>query len=111
MIADYYFIRKQQLNTHELYLHRGEYSFNNGINYKAIAALLLGIIPNIPGFLTTIKVIQPDAVPGWVSGLYNYAWFVGFFVSGISYMLMTGRKSVAKKTMKDLKLETTVELK
>ncbi len=111
MIADYYFIRKQQLNTHELYRHRGEYSFNNGINYKAIAAHLLGIIPNIPGFLTTIKVIQPDAVPGWVSGLYNYAWFVGFFVSGISYMLMTGRKSVAKKTMKDLKLETTVELK
>ena len=44
--------------------------------------LLLGIIPNMPGFLTTIKVIPADSVPPWVAGLYNYAWFVGFFVSG-----------------------------
>jgi NCS1 family nucleobase:cation symporter-1 len=88
MIADYYFIRKQQLNTKELYQHKGEYSFSKGFNYKALIALLLGILPNVPGFLTTIKIIAVDAVPAWVSGLYNYAWFVGFFISGVSYMLM-----------------------
>ena len=88
MIADYYFIRKQQLNTNELYQHSGQYNFSNGFNWRAITALLLGIIPNIPGFLVTIKVISQDAVPQWVSHLYNYAWFVGFFVSGISYILM-----------------------
>lgn len=110
MIADYYFIRKQQLNTSELYQHRGEYSFSNGINYKAIVALLFGIIPNIPGFLTTIKVIQPDAVPGWVSGLYNYAWFVGFFVSGISYLLMTKRKIVPEGNLKAVRVRSTPEI-
>ncbi len=88
MIADYYFIRKQQLNTNELYQHGGQYNFSNGFNWRAITALLLGIIPNIPGFLVTIKVISQDAVPLWVSHLYNYAWFVGFFVSGISYIVM-----------------------
>src|SRR6187549_1937991 len=88
MIADYYFIRRQQLNTKDLYQYDGEYRFTNGFNYKAIIALLLGILPNVPGFLTTIKVISADAVPTWVSGLYNYAWFVGFFISGLSYMLM-----------------------
>lgn len=88
MIADYYFIRKQQLNTDELYQHSGQYNFSNGFNWRAITALLLGIIPNIPGFLVTIKVITQDAVPHWVSHLYNYAWFVGFFVSGISYIMM-----------------------
>ena len=88
MIADYYFIRRQQLNTKDLYQYDGEYRFTNGFNYKAIIALLLGILPNVPGFLTTIKVISADAVPAWVSGLYNYAWFVGFFISGLSYMLM-----------------------
>ena len=45
MIADYYFIRRQQLNTKELYQHKGEYSFTNGFNSKAIVALLLGILP------------------------------------------------------------------
>jgi NCS1 family nucleobase:cation symporter-1 len=110
MIADYYFIRKQQLDTIELYRHKGEYSFSNGIHYKAIAALLLGIIPNIPGFLTTIKVIGPDAVPGWVSGLYNYAWFVGFFVSGISYMLMAKKKTVEASDVKTVLFKPTAEV-
>ena len=106
LIADYYFIRNQQLNTKELYRHEGEYTFTKGINYTAIAALLLGIIPNIPGFLTTIKVISADAAPGWLSGLYNYAWFVGFFVSGISYLLMTKRKTVEDVNFKSVRLES-----
>ncbi len=88
MIADYYFIRKQQLIINELYQHKGQYTFSNGFNNRAIIALLLGILPNVPGFLVTIKVISQDSVPQWVSHLYNYAWFVGFFVSGISYILM-----------------------
>lgn len=88
MIADYYFIRKQQLNTTELYQHTGQYNFNNGFNTRAVIALLLGILPNIPGFLTTVRMISQNAVPLWVSHLYNYAWFVGFFVSGITYMAM-----------------------
>ncbi|HUS03012.1 MAG TPA: NCS1 family nucleobase:cation symporter-1 [Chitinophagaceae bacterium] len=98
MIADYYFIRKQQLNTHELYQHKGQYTFNNGFNNRAIIALLLGILPNVPGFLLTIKVISQNAFPQWVSHLYNYAWFVGFFVSGISYILMMKNYKQGLKT-------------
>lgn len=88
MIADYYFIRKQQLSTADLYKTNGLYTFKNGFNYRAIIALLAGIVPNIPGFLTTIKVIAPDSVPVWISHLYNYAWFVGFFISGLTYLAM-----------------------
>jgi NCS1 family nucleobase:cation symporter-1 len=110
MIADYYFIRNQQLNTGDLYKHDGEYSFIRGINYTAIAALFLGIIPNIPGFLTTVKVIPLDAVPLWLSGLYNYAWFVGFFVSGISYLLMTKRKTREATNFKSVRLEQGAEV-
>jgi NCS1 family nucleobase:cation symporter-1 len=88
LIADYYFVRKQQLNVPDLYRLNGQYSYSNGFNRYALVALLLGILPNIPGFLTTIKVIAADAVPQWVSGMYNYAWFTGFFVSGVSYMLV-----------------------
>jgi NCS1 family nucleobase:cation symporter-1 len=70
----------------------------------------LGIIPNIPGFLTIIKVIAADAVPAWVSGLYNYAWFVGFFVSGISYMVMMKRKTIETHNVKKIQLESTAEV-
>ena len=88
MIADYFFIRNKTLNVKEMYEVNGEYSYKNGFNKFAIIALLLGILPNIPGFLTTIHAVKQDMVWDWLSGLYHYAWFVGFFVSGISYMIM-----------------------
>jgi len=88
MIADYYFIRKKQLDVVDLYKEDGAYTFNNGFNYKAIVALLLGILPNLPGFLLQIKVISATAFPEWIAHLYNYAWFVGFGVSGVVYYLL-----------------------
>jgi NCS1 family nucleobase:cation symporter-1 len=88
MIADYYFIHKQKLITNDLYKEKGIYTFSNGFNVVAIVALLIGILPNVPGFLVTINVISSNAVPLWLSGLYHYAWFVGFFVSGIMYLLL-----------------------
>ena len=87
MIADYFFIRKQQLVVDDLYDHKGRYGYGNGFNQIAIIALLAGIIPNIPGFLVQIKVVAASSVPAWISHLYNYAWFVGFFVSGLVYLL------------------------
>ena len=92
MIVDYYFIKKQQLITTDLYSHKGLYNFTNGFNHAAIIALLAGILPNIPGFLTTIKLISIDAVPHWLSHLYNYAWFVGFGMSALVYALLMKRK-------------------
>lgn len=88
MIADYYFIKKQNLSLPDLYTHKGTYRYKKGFNSSAIVALLCGILPNVPGFLVTIKVVATDSVPAWISNLYNYAWFVGFFVSGILYILM-----------------------
>ena len=88
MIADYYFIRRQKLVVAELYESTGLYRFRNGFNGKAIIALVLGILPNVPGFLVQIKIISPNSFPAWINQLYNYAWFAGFFVAGISYLLL-----------------------
>ncbi len=88
MIADYFFIRKQQLRVNDLYTHAGQYGFSNGFNTAAIIALLAGILPNIPGFLLQIKLVSATAFPHWVSNLYNYAWFVGFFVSAVIYLFL-----------------------
>lgn len=92
LIADYYFIRRQTLVLNELYSHQGQYGYGNGYNQKAITALLLGILPNIPGFLVMVKAVSPDVVPYWITHLYNYAWFVGFFVSGFVYWILMKKK-------------------
>lgn len=93
MITDYFFIRRQSLNVSELYENKGVYTFSNGFNKSAILALLLGIIPNIPGFLTTIGLVSKDAFPLWVENLYHYAWFVGFIVSSVAYYLLMKNKT------------------
>lgn len=92
MIVDYYFIRKQTLAIEDLYNAKGMYAFSNGFNFKAIAALLIGIAPNVPGFFTTIKVFPAGLFPNWLIGLYSYAWFVGFALSGFAYWLLMKKK-------------------
>jgi NCS1 family nucleobase:cation symporter-1 len=88
MIADYFVLRRQHLFVDELYSNKGRYWYFSGFNIAAIAALLCGILPNAPGFLTTVNVIPVDRVPPFINGLYHYAWFVGFAISGCVYLLL-----------------------
>jgi NCS1 family nucleobase:cation symporter-1 len=97
LIADYYFIRKQELFVDDLYDHKGIYGFKNGFNSIAIIALLVGIAPNVPGFLVVIKVMDVGTVSAWIVDLYHYAWFVGFGASAIVYWLLMKNKT-AKNT-------------
>lgn len=92
MIVDYYFIRKQTLIVDDLYSKNGIYSFSKGFNMKAVWALLIGILPNVPGFLLTIQVVDTTVFPEWISGLYHYAWFVGFGISGLVYYILMRKK-------------------
>lgn len=93
MIADYYFVRRQQLELGDLYSHSGIYRYNNGFNIKAIIAFIVGVLPNIPGFLLQVKLIDADGFPGWINNLYHYAWFVGFLLSGFVYWIMMKRNA------------------
>jgi NCS1 family nucleobase:cation symporter-1 len=88
MIVDYYLIRQQRLDVPALYQYHGRYAYRNGFNLAALAALVVGILPNVPGFLTAVGALDKGTVwPGLVA-VYNYAWFVGFLVSGSVYWLL-----------------------
>src|SRR5436190_845790 len=41
MIADYFIVRKAELNVTDLYLRGGEYEYTNGVNIRALIALAL----------------------------------------------------------------------
>lgn len=88
MIGDYYFVRSKRLAVSELYQEEGRYWYSSGVNWKAVSALLLGIAPNVPGFLTTIGVVDKSLFPAWLNELYHYAWFVGFAVAAATYVAL-----------------------
>ena len=96
LIVDYYFIRKQTLHLDDLYNPNGIYRFSDGFNIAAIAALLIGIAPNVPGFLITIQCVDADTFPQWIAALYHYAWFVGFGISGLVYGLLMNNKKIQR---------------
>lgn len=85
MIADYYLVRKRELVVADLYRAEGIYWFQGGYNWRAILALGAGVLPNLPGFLVQVGLISKQNPWAALAGLYHYAWFIGFFVSGLVY--------------------------
>ncbi|MEN9784801.1 MAG: hypothetical protein RLZZ299_65 [Pseudomonadota bacterium] len=82
MIADYWLVRRRTLDVHALFRPDGPHA---GTNPVAVVALLVGVAPNLPGFLGRIGVL--DAVPAAFQALYPYAWFTGVALAGIAYTL------------------------
>jgi NCS1 family nucleobase:cation symporter-1 len=85
LIVDYFGIRRQQLQVDALYHREGPYWYTRGFNLPAVAALVLGILPSLPGFLATVQWVPRDTFPAVVESWYHYAWFIGFAVSGLAY--------------------------
>jgi len=77
MICDYFLVRRKLLVVDDLYHRSGQYEFSRGFNWTAVAALAAGAGVAFIGLL-----VPPLRL------LYNYAWFVGFFVSFFTYLAM-----------------------
>ena len=92
LIADYFILRKSTLNIDALFQHSGEYGANNGWNMAGVTALVIGILPNIPGFLHAAGFLE--SVPAVFDTLYAYAWFVGLIIASMVYLLLSNRAPV-----------------
>ncbi len=62
----------------------GAYEYQHGFNGVAIVAFALGVLPSLPGF---VAALQGRAAAGIFAGLYNWAWFVGFLMSALIYII------------------------
>jgi len=94
LIADYWVLRRQNLRLADLFREQGAYTYSNGINPRAIVALVLAVAPVVPGFIHAVTTPGGAiANPGFFDQIYSYAWFVTFGLSfGIYLLLMRGRE-------------------
>ena len=89
MLADYYLMRRTRLDVEALYDEDGEYAFGgSGFNWRALAALFLGIAVNVPGFLAQASGGSIRVAPVFES-LYTYAWFVSLLIAAITYIFLS----------------------
>ena len=77
MVCDYFLIRHTELDVNSLYHREGAYHYTKGINPRAVVALALGVAIALIGLA-----VKP------LHFLYDYAWFDGFFMAGIVYLLL-----------------------
>jgi NCS1 family nucleobase:cation symporter-1 len=94
LICDYWVIRKQRLDLAGLFKTNGPYTYSNGFNWRALFALVIAILPVVPGFLRAATTPGGQvADPNFFDSLYTYAWFVTFALGfGIYYVLMRTAK-------------------
>jgi NCS1 family nucleobase:cation symporter-1 len=70
----------------DLYRRGGAYEYVRGVNPAAVAALLVGVAPNVPGFLAQAFPAHFGGVPAFWRELYAYAWFLGFALAALVYL-------------------------
>ncbi|MCA9697405.1 MAG: cytosine permease, partial [Myxococcales bacterium] len=103
LIVDYFILRRTELDLQDLYRVRGRYFYNQGVNPAAIAALVIAVLPNVPGFLHVAGFV--DAVAPFWDQLYSYAWFVGFLLGGGLYWV--AMQVLGPKERTQVKVTTT----
>ena len=83
LIVDYFLVQRRNLDSESLFKHGGAYP---AWHAPGLIALIIGILPNLPGFLHAAGAI--GSVPAIFDTLYSYAWFVGLIIAGGLYWLL-----------------------
>jgi nucleobase:cation symporter-1, NCS1 family len=87
MICDYWVLRRRRLDLAALFDVNGRYAYLGGVNWRAVAALVVAVAPCVPGFLDAATGGRLGA-PAFFDAVYTYAWFVTFAVAFCLYAIL-----------------------
>ena len=86
LIVDYLILRRGELDLRRsLPKGRGHIGTKADSTQSRSSRLLIGIAPCVPGFLGVVHALH--VAPIWMQ-IYNYAWFISFGISGVSYAVL-----------------------
>jgi NCS1 family nucleobase:cation symporter-1 len=88
MIADYFVHRRMVLDVPALYDAHGQYRYLGGWSLVAVAAFVIAVLPNLPGFLAQVGWAEAARIPHAFIALYGYAWFAGFAIAFVAYLIL-----------------------
>jgi NCS1 family nucleobase:cation symporter-1 len=93
LICDYWVLRSQRLSLADLFDTKGIYSYGNGINWRAMIALVAAIAPVVPGFIRAATTPGGQVTdPTFFDTMYTYAWFVTFGLGFVIYYVLMNRQ-------------------
>jgi NCS1 family nucleobase:cation symporter-1 len=92
LIADYWWIRRTNLRLADLFrTDGGAYKYAAGWNWRALVALIVGVILAVGGAYTAPGTAGPFPADGLISflkPLYDYSWVVGLVAGFLIYVVL-----------------------
>lgn len=85
MLFDFWLIHNRKYDTVELYKPYGIYSYTYGINWRAVVAFLVGVAPNLPGFINSVN---KNIEVGVGIHPYQFGWLLGFTGTSLVYIVL-----------------------
>ena len=87
MFTDYWLIKKRKYDVPALYDPHGIYRYQYGVNWRALVAMLVTVVPLLPALA---KKVTPDNVhiDQGLQNLFSFNWLYGFFLSTFIYWVL-----------------------
>jgi NCS1 family nucleobase:cation symporter-1 len=84
--VDFYLLKRGKFKVEELYTmsERGRYWYSNGVNWRAVAALL-------PAAAIAVACVMLPSL----EGAGNFSWFIGAGLGALFYRIIADKNSVA----------------
>ncbi|KAL6704511.1 hypothetical protein ACN47E_008140 [Coniothyrium glycines] len=95
MVMDFWIIHRAKYDTLALYQPNGIYRYAAGCNWRAIVAFVVGVAPNLPGF---IQSINPSIDVGVGARPYKFGWLLGFTATTLVYIVLSKYVAPPKET-------------
>lgn len=86
MVWDFWFVHKRKYDTLALYQPHGIYRYTGGVNWRAVVAFIIGVVPNMPGFIHSIT---PSIKVGSGDKPYTFGWILGFVGTSLVYVVLS----------------------
>ena len=86
--CDYWLVKKRAIDVPSLYRRNARYRYGNafGTNWRAVVALLVGCVPNLPGLAAAVN---PSINIGGASYIYDMFYLYGFTSTFVVYYILS----------------------
>lgn len=84
--ADYWVVKRTHYDVPALYKKHSRYRYNNaGVNWRAVVAFLISVVPNLPGMAHSVNA---KINPGGAVYVYDMFYIWGFTSAFVSYVVL-----------------------
>lgn len=106
MVADFWLVKRQNVDIPALYNPDGRYRYVAGCNWRAALAFLVPVAPLLPGLGRSISGPEAVRISAGLANLYTFNWMFGFatavsLYTGLS-LLFPARETLVRETVWNL---------